>query len=98
MAAIHQTAGDLNAAGLMDQRTMRKSDAACLTPVRPLSASKRSAGLGLLQLWRATLPGVGYGRGIDPRRRQPSMSDTQTLLRDLIDIPERVQTNDFVLK
>ena len=26
------------------------------------------------------------------------MSDTPTLLRDLIDIPERVQTNDFVLK
>ena len=26
------------------------------------------------------------------------MSDAPTLLRDLIDIPERVQTNDFVLK
>ena len=26
------------------------------------------------------------------------MSDTQTLLRDLLDIPERAQTNDFVLK
>ena len=26
------------------------------------------------------------------------MSDSPTLLRELIDIPERVQTNDFVLK
>jgi len=40
MAAIHQTAGDLNAAGLMDGRTMRKFDAACLTPVRLLSATE----------------------------------------------------------
>jgi putative transcriptional regulator len=37
MAAIHETAEDLNAAGLMDKRTMRKFDAACLTPVRPLT-------------------------------------------------------------
>src|SRR5271154_6334002 len=37
MAAIHETAEDLNAAGLLDKRTMRKFDAACLTPVRPLA-------------------------------------------------------------
>ena len=36
MAAIHETAEDLHAAGLMDKRTMRKFDEACLTPVRPL--------------------------------------------------------------
>lgn len=40
MAAIHETAEDLNAAGLLDKRTMRKFDAACLTPVRPLSAAE----------------------------------------------------------
>lgn len=32
MAAIHETAEDLNAAGLMDQRTMRQFDKMCLTP------------------------------------------------------------------
>jgi len=37
MAAIHETAEDLNSAGLMDRRTMRKFDAACLTPVQPLT-------------------------------------------------------------
>ncbi len=37
MAAIHETAEDLNAADLMDKRTMRKFDAACLTPVQPLT-------------------------------------------------------------
>jgi putative transcriptional regulator len=37
MAAIHETAEDLNAAGLMDKRTMREFDEACLTPVRPLT-------------------------------------------------------------
>jgi len=37
MAAIHETAEDLHAAGLVDKRTMRKFDDACLTPVRPLS-------------------------------------------------------------
>jgi putative transcriptional regulator len=36
MAAIHETAEDPHAAGLMDKRTMRKFDEACLTPVRPL--------------------------------------------------------------
>ena len=44
MAAIHETAEDLNAVGLMAKRTMRKFDAACLTPVRPLSASSQCAG------------------------------------------------------
>ena len=37
MAAIHETAEDLHAAGVMDKQTMRKFDDACLTPVRPLS-------------------------------------------------------------
>lgn len=36
MTAIHETAEDLQTAGLMDKRTMRKFDEACLTPVRPL--------------------------------------------------------------
>lgn len=36
LAAIHETAEDLQAAGLMDKRTMRRFDEACLTPVRPL--------------------------------------------------------------
>ncbi len=40
MAAIHETAEDLHAAGLVDKRTMRKFDDACLTPVRPLSAGE----------------------------------------------------------
>ena len=39
MAAIHETAEDLHAAGLVAKRTMRGFDAACLTPVRPLSAA-----------------------------------------------------------
>jgi putative transcriptional regulator len=34
-AAIHETADDLHAAGLVDKRTMRRFDEACLTPVRP---------------------------------------------------------------
>jgi hypothetical protein len=68
---------------------------------RPVGATLRPQSLvaGLLLLWHAALPGVElYGPGTDPRRRQPGMSDSPTLLRDLIDIPERVQTNDFVLK
>jgi len=36
MAAIHETAEDLHAAGAMDKRTMREFDDLCLTPVRPL--------------------------------------------------------------
>jgi putative transcriptional regulator len=40
MAAIHETAEDLQSVGLMDKRTMRKFDEACLTPVRPLSAGE----------------------------------------------------------
>lgn len=40
MASIHETAEGLHAAGLMDRRTMRKFDEACLTPVRTLSAQE----------------------------------------------------------
>ncbi|MGA8573486.1 MAG: helix-turn-helix domain-containing protein [Desulfobaccales bacterium] len=40
MAAIHETAEDLHTAGLMDKRTMRKFDEACLTPVRSLSGAE----------------------------------------------------------
>jgi putative transcriptional regulator len=40
MASIHETAEGLHAAGVMDKRTMRKFDEACLTPVRPLSAEE----------------------------------------------------------
>ncbi|HEY1933877.1 MAG TPA: DNA-binding transcriptional regulator [Acetobacteraceae bacterium] len=36
MAAVHETAEDLHAAGLIDKRTMREFDKACLTPVSPL--------------------------------------------------------------
>jgi putative transcriptional regulator len=36
-AAIHETAEGLASAGLMDKRTMRAFDEACLTPVRPLT-------------------------------------------------------------
>ncbi len=37
MASIHETAEGLHAAGVMDKKTMRKFDDACLTPVRQLS-------------------------------------------------------------
>jgi putative transcriptional regulator len=37
MAAIHETAQDLAAAGLIDKRTMREFDETCLTPVRPMA-------------------------------------------------------------
>ena len=37
MASIHETADGLHAAGIMDKRTMRQFDEACLTPVRPLT-------------------------------------------------------------
>lgn len=40
MAAIHETAGDLYRVGGMDQKTMRKFDALCLTPVQPMTPRK----------------------------------------------------------
>jgi putative transcriptional regulator len=40
MAAIHETADDFHAAGLVDKRTMRKFDEACLTPVHRLSGEE----------------------------------------------------------
>ena len=36
LAAVHETASDLHDAGVMDKRTLRKFDALCLTPVRPM--------------------------------------------------------------
>jgi putative transcriptional regulator len=40
MASIHETAEGLHAAGAMSKQTMREFDAACLTPVRPLTATE----------------------------------------------------------
>lgn len=37
MAAIHETAEDMAAAGLIDKRTMREFDETCLTPVLPMA-------------------------------------------------------------
>lgn len=36
LAAVHETATDLNEAGVMDKRTLRRFDELCLTPVEPL--------------------------------------------------------------
>ena len=43
MAAIHETAQDLQAAGLVDKQTMRTFDAACLTPVVDLQPKEIQA-------------------------------------------------------
>ena len=40
MAAIHETAEGLHSAGLMDKRTMRQFDEACLTPLHKLTADE----------------------------------------------------------
>ena len=37
MAAIHEMMEDLHNGGVIDKRTMRRFDDACLTPVRPLT-------------------------------------------------------------
>jgi putative transcriptional regulator len=36
-SAIHESATDLHRLGFIDKTTMRKFDASCLTPVKPLS-------------------------------------------------------------
>ncbi|MBM3568886.1 MAG: hypothetical protein FJX46_09040 [Alphaproteobacteria bacterium] len=40
LAAIHDTAQGLHAAGAMDNRTMKALDAMCLTPVAKLSPGR----------------------------------------------------------
>jgi putative transcriptional regulator len=40
MAAIHETAEGLHSIGLIDKKTMRKFDEACLTQVKPLAAAE----------------------------------------------------------
>jgi putative transcriptional regulator len=37
MASIHETAEDLQTAGVMSKRTLREFDELCLTPVQPLA-------------------------------------------------------------
>lgn len=37
MASVHETAEGLHNAGLIEKQTMRQFDAACLTPVHPLT-------------------------------------------------------------
>jgi putative transcriptional regulator len=43
LAAVHETAEGLHAAGLIDKRTMREFDDACLTPTPALSAQEIKA-------------------------------------------------------
>lgn len=40
MAAIHETAADLHRAGGIDQKTMRKFDALCLTPIEDMNPAR----------------------------------------------------------
>jgi putative transcriptional regulator len=40
LAAIHETAADLHRVGGMDQKTMRKFDALCLTPIQEMTPEK----------------------------------------------------------
>ena len=40
MAAVHETAEDLHAAGVMPARTLREFDALCLAPVRQLTSEE----------------------------------------------------------
>ena len=42
LAAIHETAADLHRVGGMDQKTMRKFDALCLTPIQEMTPQKNS--------------------------------------------------------
>ena len=37
LGSIHETAGGLHRAGVIDKATMRRFDALCLTPVAPMS-------------------------------------------------------------
>ena len=43
MAAIHEMMKDLHDGGLIDKQTMRRFDAACLTPIRPLKPEEIKA-------------------------------------------------------
>ncbi len=40
MAAVHETAADLHEAGVMDKKTMRSFDEACLTKVEPMTPER----------------------------------------------------------
>lgn len=40
LAAVHETAEGLTAAGVMSKQTMREFDELCLTPVRPLTPAE----------------------------------------------------------
>ena len=43
MAAIHEMMEDLHKGGVVDKRTMRRFDEACLTPIRPLKPEEIKA-------------------------------------------------------
>ena len=40
MSAIHETAADLHRVGGIDQKTMRKFDVLCLTPIEEMTTAK----------------------------------------------------------
>ena len=43
MAAIHEMMKDLHDGGVIDKKTMRRFDVACLTPIRPLKPKQIKA-------------------------------------------------------
>ena len=58
MKAVHETAGNLHAAGFIDKRRMREYDALCLAPIPDYS--------------RAKTPTPQAGHGLRCGRNQPS--------------------------
>jgi putative transcriptional regulator len=58
LAAVHETARDLHAAGFIDMRSMKNYDALCLAPVPPYSSSKIRALRARHKLSQAVLASV----------------------------------------
>ena len=58
--AVHETAGDLYAAGFIDMRTMQRYDALCLEPIPTYSSAKIRALRARHKLSKAVLATVLY--------------------------------------
>lgn len=86
-AAIHETAEDFHAAGIIDTKTMREFDTSCLTPVKNLAPDEIVAtrtSIGVSQSVFAHYLNVGVSTISKWERGEKHPSGTALKLLDII--------------
>jgi len=79
LAAIHETMTALHQTGIIDDKTMRRFDKACLTPVRPRLVTKPKPSLTPVRLPQLPEPNRQPREQVGARRKATLRRVTETI-------------------